>query len=153
MVSCAPVSQVDNRRIPQGRNNMQKVAALLCFVVLLSAQSALKSVNDGVYTNAQADRGGKLYPDECDRCHGEELEGDEAPGLANQEFLADWKGRTLGDLYQRIRYAMPGDHPGRLTNQQTADLIAFILRANHFPAGKDELKPDTQALRQIILNP
>ncbi len=127
---------------------MHKIAALLLFVaVLLSAQS----IFDGVYTEAQASRGAKLYPDECDRCHGEELEGDEAPGLASQEFLADWKGRTLGDLYERIRYAMPGDHPGKLTAQQTVDLLAFILQANHFPAGKSELPPDVQKLRAISL--
>ena len=126
---------------------MHKLTAVLCFAFILLAQSAF----DGVYTEAQANRGSKLYPDECDRCHGEELEGDEAPGLANEEFLADWKGRTVGDLYERIRYAMPGDHPGKLTAAQTADILAFILRANHFPAGNTELPPDVQKLRQIRL--
>ncbi len=130
---------------------MPKITALLCLALLLSAQSALQSVSAGVYTDAQADRGANLYPDECDRCHGEHLEGDEAPGLASQEFLADWKGRTLADLYNRIRYAMPGDRPGKLTGQQTADLLAFILRANHFPPGKTELPPDPQQLRHISL--
>lgn len=127
---------------------MHKVpAALLCLALFLSAQSAF----DGVYTDIQADRGAALYPDECDRCHGMDLEGDEAPALASEEFLADWKGHPLSDLFTRIRYAMPGDRPGKLTNQQTADLIAFILRANHFPAGKTELPTDTQKLRQIRL--
>ncbi len=120
---------------------------LLCVVLFLSAQSAF----DGVYTDAQADRGEALYPDECDRCHGMELEGDEGPALASQEFLADWKGHSLSELFNRIRYAMPGDKPGKLTNQQTADLLAFILRANHFPAGKTELPTDNQKLRQIRL--
>jgi S-disulfanyl-L-cysteine oxidoreductase SoxD len=122
-------------------------AALLCFGFFLSAQSAF----DGVYTDAQADRGADLYPDECDRCHGMDLEGDEGPALASQEFLADWKGHPLSDLFNRIRYAMPGDHPGKLTARQTADLLAFILRANRFPAGKTELPTDTQKLRQIRL--
>jgi len=126
---------------------MHKLTAFLCLAFILSAQS----VFDGVYTEAQATRGSKLYPDECDRCHGEELEGDEAPGLANEEFLADWKGRSLGDLYERIRYAMPGDHPGKLTPEQTADVLAFILRANHFPAGNTELPADIGRLRKIRL--
>jgi mono/diheme cytochrome c family protein len=123
------------------------VAVFLGLALFLSAQSAF----DGVYTDAQADRGADLYPDECDRCHGMDLEGDEGPALASQEFLADWRGHPLSDLFNRIRYAMPGDHPGKLTAQQTADLLAFILRANRFPSGKTELPTDTRKLRQIRL--
>lgn len=122
-------------------------AALLCLAMFLPAQSAF----DGLYTEAQADRGAALYPDECDRCHGMDLEGDEGPALASQEFLADWKGHALSELFNRIRFAMPGDHPGKLTAQQTADLLAFILRANRFPAGAAELPTDTQKLRQMRL--
>jgi len=48
------------------------VAVFLGLALFLSAQSAF----DGVYTDAQADRGADLYPDECDRCHGMDLEGD-----------------------------------------------------------------------------
>jgi mono/diheme cytochrome c family protein len=109
------------------------------------------SLKDGLYTDKQADRGEELYPDECGRCHGDELEGDEAPKLQGSEFLEDWKGKTLADLFERIRVAMPGDHPGKLTRQQTADVLAFILRANHFPSGKAELPTDTGILRQVRL--
>jgi mono/diheme cytochrome c family protein len=104
-----------------------------------------------VYTQAQAARGEALYPEHCDRCHGMDLEGDEGPALASPEFLADWKGKNLGDLFDRIRTSMPGDHPGLLTLQQTADVLAFILRANHFPAGDTELPPRAAALRNYPL--
>jgi mono/diheme cytochrome c family protein len=124
------------------------IVVLICGLGLYSGLRA-QSVRDGVYTEAQANRGEALYPEHCDRCHGEEMEGDEAPALAGEEFLLDWKGLTLGDMFQRIRVAMPGDRPGSLTAQQTADLMAFILRANRFPAGKQELPSDVAALRRI----
>ena len=31
---------------------------------------------------------------------------------------------------------MPLDRPGKLTRQQNADVIAFVLRANAWPSGK-----------------
>src|SRR4051794_12794039 len=114
------------------------LAVMTCGLGLYSGLCA-QSLRDGVYTEAQAERGKALYPEHCDRCHGEEMEGDEAPALAGEEFLLDWKGLTLADMFQRIRVAMPGDRPGSLTPQQTADLMAFILRENRFPAGKQEL--------------
>jgi mono/diheme cytochrome c family protein len=120
-------------------------------LALFTSGILAQSLKDGVYTDQQADRGERLYPDECSRCHGDEMEGDEAPALQGFEFLSDWKGKTLADLFERIRISMPGDHPGHLTRQQTADILAFILRANRFPAGKTELPTDTLTLRQVGL--
>jgi hypothetical protein len=44
---------------------------------------------------------------------------------------------------------MPLDKPGRLSRQQNADVIAFLLKANGWPAGTVELPPDPPALNQI----
>ena len=44
---------------------------------------------------------------------------------------------------------MPLDSPGKLSRQQNADVIAFILKANTWPAGATELAPDLGALKQI----
>ena len=44
---------------------------------------------------------------------------------------------------------MPLDNPGRLSRQQNADVIAFVLKANDWPAGATELPADSAALKQI----
>ena len=118
------------------------------FYALLNAQSAAPahSVRDGIYTEAQAVRGEALYDKHCERCHGGDLEGDEGPSLNSEDFLEDWKGLTVGDLFERIRIWMPGDRPGILTRQETADVLALVLRANHFPPGLRELGTDKQVL-------
>jgi quinoprotein glucose dehydrogenase len=109
-----------------------------------------RSIWDGVYTREQAERGRKLYSAECAACHGETLSGGEAaPALSGGEFLSDWNGLTVGDLFERIRLSMPQDHPGRLSRQENADIISYILGVNKFPTGKTELQQKTEQLKEI----
>ena len=37
------------------------------------------------------------------------------------------------------------------SREQNADILAYILRVNEFPAGKTELQRDTESLKQIRL--
>ena len=109
-----------------------------------------RSVWDGVYTDAQAKRGGELYARECAGCHGTELSGgEEAPALSGGGFTSNWNGLTLGDLFERTRTTMPQNNPGRVSRQQHADILAYILSVNRFPSGKAELEPRTEVLRGI----
>ncbi len=117
---------------------------------LLLAGEGSRSVWDGVYTDDQAKRGEALYQKECAKCHGASLTGgEEAPPLAGAAFLANWSGTTMGDLIERVRTTMPPDAPGRLSRQQNADILSHVLRANNFPAGKNELPRETELLKQI----
>jgi mono/diheme cytochrome c family protein len=105
---------------------------------------------DGVYTEEQAKRGEAISGQECVRCHGQGLSGgEEAPPLAGAGFVANWNGLTMGDLFERIRVSMPTDAPGRLTRQQNADILAYMLSVNKFPAGKTELDRQSEVLKQI----
>jgi mono/diheme cytochrome c family protein len=113
------------------------------------AQTA-RSVWDGVYTEDQAKRGAAVYAKECASCHGAELGGGEsAPALVGGAFLTNWNTLTVGDLFERIRQSMPQDDPGRLSRQQDADVLAFMLQANEFPPGKTELDKQTEVLKLI----
>ena len=129
--------------------------ATVPLVTLLVLQSAVraqptKSVWDGVYTEEQATRGKAGYSEQCASCHGPELTGGEmAPALAGGEFLAGWDGLTLGDLFERIRISMPQNAPGSLSGQQNADILAFVLASNKFPAGTDELPKEAMILKSI----
>ncbi len=111
---------------------------------------AAVSVWDGVYSEAQAKRGAAVYQDVCAPCHGHDLAGGEmAPPLAGPAFMANWNGLTLNDLYDRIRLTMPPDRAGGLPRQDTIDTIAYVLRANGFPAGKAALEARAEVLMQI----
>jgi len=109
-------------------------------------------VVNGVYTEAQATRGAAAYKKDCSSCHGEGLDGDGfAPGLAGSEFLSNWNGTTVGDLFDRIRVSMPPSSPGGVTVQAKADIIAHVLKSNKYPAGKDELPSEGGLLKEITL--
>ena len=127
------------------------VAALL--VGALLAQEASKSVWDGVYTEEQAGRGQALYNKHCASCHADTLTGGEmSPPLAGGEFLSNWNGLTLGDLFERIRTTMPQNNAGKLSREVNADILAYILSVNKFPAGKAELPHQTEFLKEIRID-
>ena len=97
------------------------------------------SVWDGVYTDAQAERGHTLYMQNCSRCHGADLSGTyEIPPLVGR-FMPYWSGSTLDALFDYVSTAMPLDHPGALSAGANADILAFILKSNEIPSGSKEL--------------
>ena len=108
-----------------------------------------KTVWDGVYSDAQAKRGEALFGDKCAMCHGADLSGGDAPSLVGSEFSGNWDDLSLGDLAERIRVSMPQDKPQSLSRDQTADLIAAILKANRMPAGQTDLASQAEAMKQI----
>jgi cytochrome c len=108
-----------------------------------------RSVWDGVYTEEQARRGEPLYYHDCSSCHGEKLQGDDnSPALTGTDFVTDWNGLTLGKLFDKIRLTMPRDGPSQVSNPEKADILAYILSINKFPAGKTELQQG-DALKEI----
>jgi mono/diheme cytochrome c family protein len=109
-----------------------------------------RSIWDGVYSEQQARRGESLYARECSLCHGAKLKGnDSTPPLSGSDFAADWDGRTVGDLFKKIRLTMPQGEPDRLNPQQDADILAYILSFNKFPTGKVDLPAETEPLKLI----
>ena len=130
------------------------VKLLLCLALAGAATSASRSVWDGVYSKEQAARGKTAYNAQCARCHGEALLGGEAsPPLVDEDFLATWNGRSVGSLIELTRTSMPSDGPGKLSRRQSADIIAYILSANNFPAGKSDFDADPAVLDGILIQP
>jgi S-disulfanyl-L-cysteine oxidoreductase SoxD len=123
-------------------------AVLTALAALVAFQE--RTVWDGVYTAEQAKRGAALYADNCASCHGLALTGGEsAPPLTGGEFMSNWSGLTLGDLFDRIRVSMPADRPGTLSREQTTGILAHILNVGEFPAGTAELSTQAEILKQI----
>jgi mono/diheme cytochrome c family protein len=110
------------------------------------------SVWDGAYTQAQAQRGEPLYEAACAECHGSDLTGIEmAPGLAGDEFVWNWNGLTVGDLFERVRISMPQADPNSVSRQEKADILAYMLQVSGFPAGETELASRTNQLRGVTV--
>lgn len=129
---------------------MRITAGLVFLFVSTVCARQSASVWDGVYTAEQADRGKALYAKQCASCHGAALDGSgAAPPLAGADFKSSWNGQTADDLLEKMQTTMPADQPGRLSRDQNADILAFLLTSNGFPAGQKELPSDAAALQKI----
>ena len=128
------------------------IAAAVMLGALVGAAQGSKTAKDGIYTEAQAARGKKLYVTSCAACHQEGLQGaDLAPPLKGEDFLLPWASLTVNDLFERVAKTMPGDSPGSLSPEVDADIVAYLLQQNKYPAGNEELKADTAALKAVTI--
>ena len=105
-----------------------------------AAAQATLTVQDGVYSEAQARRGQALYAQHCAGCHGQALAGASAPALTGNLFTNKFRMEPLSALFIQIRYAMPpkAEANAQLTSEQAADLVAHVLKSNGFPAGQTD---------------
>jgi len=136
------------------KDGARKIALAAAFLVALAgAQEATRSVWDGVYTEEQAARGKPLYNQHCASCHADTLMGGEmSPPLVGGDFLSNWNGLTMGELFERIRTTMPQNKAGKLSREVNADITAYILSVNKFPAGKAELPRTVEFLKEIRID-
>ena len=129
---------------------MKRKTLVICLFLVVPVVALSRSAREGVYTKQQAARGQSLNGEECSKCHSENLSGgDGSPDLAGSEFLSRWNGKPVGTLFELIHKTMPTDDPGNLSTRQCADLTAFILSSNGFPAGDKELANSADALNDI----
>ena len=113
----------------------------------MRAQTAVpdttRTTLDGVYTTDQADRGQKLYSMSClGGCHN-------STSHKGDAFKKNWGGHLVSELFFTIKENMPDDNPGMLSPNESVDVIGYLLKINGVPAGKDELRPDVDALKKI----
>jgi S-disulfanyl-L-cysteine oxidoreductase SoxD len=123
------------------------VVASAVYVAAAIAQGR-PTVIDGVYTQEQAARGEAAYGAACAGCHeGQDADG---PELAGRVFLDRWREDTLEPLFTFVKTRMPGQKPGSLDDRAYADILAFVLEENGFPAGTRELTPDAVGAIQLV---
>jgi len=109
-----------------------------------------------LYTAAQAKEGKKVYRQHCEKCHGKTLQGSLGPALAGTGFLQaaqrnDW---TLYIIRYLAVNTMPLHSPGALSPEQYANVLAFLLAANCYPAGDKPFPQQEDAqLKSIHLHP
>ena len=105
---------------------------------------------DSVFTDAQAKNGDALYKAQCAKCHLADLAGgDDGTPLTGKAFNADFEGATLDQLFDQIRDGMPPDNPKSIPREQVADIVAYLLAQNKFPAGAKTLTENPDQLKDI----
>jgi mono/diheme cytochrome c family protein len=114
-------------------------AFVLSYATAMAGQETTKTTWDGVYSKGQAAKGEAIYNEKCQKCHGADAAGADAPSLADSGFAGDWDGLTVAQLFDRTRSSMPQDAPQSLSREETVNIIAYLLSRNNFPAGEADL--------------
>ena len=92
-----------------------------------------------LYTKAQAKAGHEAFETHCSMCHGKNLQGISGPALVGQGFASASNNYTVAAIFDELSQQMPAGAPGSLPHKDYADIMAFILSKNGYPAGKTAL--------------
>jgi len=114
---------------------MVPLVVVLVAPVLLAQE---KTVDQGVYTAAQAARGAKLFESNCTMCHRDP--GGNAPVLTGERFTKTFSDATLQTVFTSIKTTMPRQAPGSLSDAEYVDIVTHLLKINSYADGMNELK-------------
>ncbi|MDX2183694.1 MAG: cytochrome c [Gemmatimonadaceae bacterium] len=117
---------------------------VLALGLAVTATRADAQSSSGAYTEQQAAVGEAYFRGYCLECHG-------PSDMANDTFKAKWHGRTVYDLFERLRTSMPDGAPGSLPRQTYADIVAYMLKLNGAPVGSLPLSADSLLLARTPL--
>ncbi len=101
-----------------------------------------RTVNDAVYSKAQAKVGEKLYADNCLLCHDKKY---------FRPVLKRWEGQSLTILFTVMSTSMPESNPGFMTEKEYVDILAYILSLSRYTPGETELDYEDGALNDITV--
>ena len=118
------------------------VIAVLTGVLAAGAQAEQRTLNDRIFTEAQAESGESLYEEHCLTCHDKKY---------FRPVLKRWDGQSLGIFYSVMISSMPQSNPGSLPLEEYADILAYILSLSRYPEGDTELPAEPEALEQIMI--
>jgi mono/diheme cytochrome c family protein len=111
--------------------------------------------SDGVpsFDQAQATHGKMLYSAACAKCHGAQLQGVTAPALQGPAFApASNAHLTIGGVFNYMATNMPADKPGKMKDQDYADIMAFLLYSNGYRPGGAKMTADNARASATPLN-
>jgi mono/diheme cytochrome c family protein len=119
--------------------------SMLVSVAMLAAAPALadpRTLNDGVYTEDQADIGEVLYTQHCLLCHDKKY---------FRPVLKRWEGQPIGVLYTVMSTSMPESNPGFLSEKEYVDILAYILSLSRYAPGDTALDYQDGALNELMV--
>jgi len=128
------------------RHRLTGLLAVLALILIgppsPAAAQAPQAAPAALYQAAQAERGKAIYAAQCAACHGKALTGGGAPALTGAQFFTRDMNNRIGDVFRYMVHEMPAGRPGSLQHEQYAELMAFILKTNGYPAGPSPLSYD-----------
>jgi len=137
---------------------MNRYSTAIAATGLLFCAHALSQVDDEVataveieaqasFTEEQVAAGLAAYQANCSQgCHQNDMSGNgPIASLRGPAFTSVWNNRTVAELIDAMRSAMPPTNVGGLPQQTYVDLAAFILSANGGAAGEAALLADSAA--------
>ena len=105
------------------------------------------------FDSAQVAHGKRLYSSACAKCHGASLQGVTAPALSGPAFApASGSHLTIGGVYTYMSTNMPADRPGKLKDDEYADIMAYLLKANGYAPGNTKMTADSVRGSTTMLN-
>jgi len=122
--------------------NFSLALALICAWASPPALAEDRTLNDGIFTEAQADSGEALYEQHCLTCHDEKY---------FRPVLKRYQGQPLGLLYTVMVTSMPQSNPGALPLDEYASILAYILSESRYKAGDSELASEPEALNTVTI--
>ena len=140
------------------KSNLQFIDSMRLIIFLLLVHVAVPLVavtttDDKVYSVNQAQKGKRIYDNECASCHARTLRGAEGgTPLIGKGFLNKWKDKPLSAFLEYLHNNMPPGREGKLSNKAYVRLIAYMLQENGFAAGEHKLSLETDALSKIVFN-
>ncbi|HVP37885.1 MAG TPA: c-type cytochrome [Candidatus Saccharimonadales bacterium] len=125
---------LSGRPLPPGSRDMADMVAYFAFLsrdVPAGVKAPWLGMRKLAPRPADATAGSKIYAAQCSRCHGVGGEGFAAPGAppvwGSQSFAIGAGMARLNTAAAFIRWNMPFDRPGTLTDSQAFDVAAFVL--------------------------
>jgi mono/diheme cytochrome c family protein len=124
------------------RETLHLLSGLLLVAAVALASGAPVQTGEVPLGTEQVERGQTVYREHCVTCHGRDLAGTpQFPALVGEAFETDWAGRTLGEFYTYVHDNMPLGAGGSLSDEQYADVVAYVLAQNRLPTGEWPFEP------------
>jgi mono/diheme cytochrome c family protein len=111
--------------------------ALLCTPFIAAAAASATTSGRALpklFTNSEAAQGRIVFEQHCAACHGEDLRGKIGPALIGPSLGSVRDHTTVSIMFNVIAFEMPAGDPASLTKQNYADVMAYILQRNGYPA-------------------
>jgi mono/diheme cytochrome c family protein len=113
-----------------------------------------QSLSPPTFTAEQAARGEKIYAEQCQACHGPELDSsDYASPIRGAAFRTKWAGKSLADLFDFMSTQMPPTDPGSLPKASYADVLAYVLGKNDVAPSAVALPSEPEKLKTMAVPP